>query len=112
MGDDRLSLAFGALADPTRRAILQQLLHGEAAVGELAEPFRISTRAISKHVAVLEAAGLVTRARDRQRRPSRIRLEPLAEIDEWLSAYRERWEARFDRMGENLRRIQAKAEEE
>ena len=81
MESDQLSLTFAALADPTRRAILHQLLRGEAAVGELAEPFHISTRAISKHVAVLEAAGLVTRVRDRQRRPSRIRLEPLTEVD-------------------------------
>ena len=109
MDSDRLSLTFAALADPTRRAILQQLLGGEAAVGELAEPFHVSTRAISKHVAVLEAAGLVTRVRDRQRRPSRIRLEPLAEVDEWLSAYRDRWKARFDRIDNNLARTQAKA---
>lgn len=112
MDSDPLSLTFAALADPTRRAILHQLLSGEAAVGELAEPFQISTRAISKHVAVLEAAGLVTRVRDRQRRPSRIRLEPLAEVDQWLSAYRKRWEARFDRIGQNLARIQAKAKKE
>lgn len=109
MNTDQLSLTFAALADPTRRAILHELLKGEAAVGELAEPFRISTRAVSKHVAVLEAAGLVTRARDRQRRPSRIRLEPLAEVDQWLSAYRERWDARFDRLDQNLARVNAKA---
>jgi DNA-binding transcriptional ArsR family regulator len=112
MDGDSLSLTFAALADPTRRAILHQLLAGEAAVGELAEPFQISTRAISKHVAVLEAAGLVTRVRDRQRRPSRIRLEPLAKVDEWLSAYRNRWEARFDRIDQNLARIQTKGETE
>lgn len=110
MNTDRLSQTFAALADPTRRAILQQLLSGDAAVGELAEPFQISSRAISKHVAVLEAAGLVTRVRDRQRRPSRIRLEPLAEVDEWLSDYRGRWEARFSRINGNLQRLQTKAE--
>lgn len=112
MNSDPLGLTFAALADPTRRAMLHQLLGGEAAVGELAAPFHISTRAISKHVAVLEAAGLVTRARDRQRRPSRIRLQPLAEVDQWLSNFRERWEARFDRIEQNLVRIQAKAERE
>ena len=110
MDSDPLSLTFAALADPTRRAILNQLLHGEAAVGELAQPFDISTRAISKHVAVLEAAGLVTRVRDRQRRPSRLRLEPFAEVEKWLVAYRDRWEARFDRIDQNLARIQTKGE--
>ena len=98
--DARLSLTFNALADPTRRAILHRLLKGEASVGELAEPFDMSTRAISKHIAVLEAAGLVTRARDAQRRPSRIRAEPLAEVDKWLKAYRCLWVDRFQRLGE------------
>jgi DNA-binding transcriptional ArsR family regulator len=101
--DDRLSLTFNALADPTRRAILYRLLKGEASVGELAEPFDMSTRAISKHIAVLEAAGLVTRARDAQRRPSRIRAEPLAEVDEWLKVYRCLWVDRFQRLGEVVR---------
>lgn len=105
---DRLSAIFGALADPTRRAILERLMSGEAAVGELAEPFRMTTRAVSKHIAVLEAAGLVTRARDAQRRPSRIRAEPLAEIDEWLQAYRSLWAGRFQRLGERLHEQQAK----
>src|SRR5438132_830974 len=105
---DRLSATFGALADPTRRAILERLLAGEASVGELAEPFRMTTRAVSKHIAVLEAAGLVTRARDAQRRPSRIRAEPLAEMDEWLQAYRSLWVGRFQRLGERLKEQQRK----
>jgi DNA-binding transcriptional ArsR family regulator len=107
--DDKLSLAFGALADPTRRAILERLLSGEASVGELAEPFQMSTRAVSKHIAVLEGAGLVTRARDAQRRPSRIRVEPLAEIDDWLRMYRRLWTDRFQRLGESLRQQQGKS---
>jgi DNA-binding transcriptional ArsR family regulator len=106
--DDRLSLTFNALADPTRRAILQRLLKGQASVGELAEPFDLSTRAISKHIAVLEAAGLVTRARDAQRRPSRIRAQPLVEIDEWLKVYRCLWVDRFQRLGEVVREQRGK----
>jgi DNA-binding transcriptional ArsR family regulator len=105
---DRLSLAFNALADPTRRAILHRLLEGQASVGELAEPFDMSTRAISKHIAVLEAAGLVTRARDAQRRPSRIRAQPLVEIDEWLKVYRCLWVDRFQRLGEVVREQRGK----
>lgn len=105
---DRLSATFGALADPTRRAILERLMFGEASVGELAEPFRMTTRAVSKHISVLEAAGLVTRVRDAQRRPSRIRAEPLAEVDEWLQAYRSLWAGRFQRLGESLREQQAR----
>jgi DNA-binding transcriptional ArsR family regulator len=106
--DDRLSLAFNALADPTRRAILHRLLKGQASVGELAEPFDMSTRAISKHIAVLEAAGLVTRARDAQRRPSRIRAQPLVEIDAWLKVYRCLWVDRFQRLGEVVREQRGK----
>jgi DNA-binding transcriptional ArsR family regulator len=105
---DRLSATFGALADPTRRALLERLLSGESSVAELAEPFRMTTRAVSKHIAVLEAAGLVTRTRDAQRRPSRIRAEPLAEVDEWLQAYRSLWAGRFRRLGERLQEQQAK----
>lgn len=102
MATDQLSLTFAALADPTRRAILARLLAGEASVAELAEPFDMTTRAVSKHIGVLEAAGLVTRGRDAQRRPSRIRAEPLADIDSWLQAYRRLWNKRFDRMAERL----------
>ena len=105
---DRLTATFGALADPTRRAILERLISGEASVGELAEPFRMTTRAVSKHIAVLEAAGLVTRVRDAQRRPSRIRAEPLAEIDQWLQAYHSLWAGRFQRLGERLQEQQAR----
>ena len=106
--DDRLSLTFNALADPTRRAILHRLLKGQASVGELAEPFDMSTRAISKHIAVLEAAGLVTRARDAQRRPSQIRAQPLVEIDAWLKVYRCLWIDRFQRLGEVVREQRGK----
>ena len=108
MTHDQLSATFGALADPTRRAILERLLKGEASVGELAEPFRMTTRAVSKHIGVLEAAGLVTRGRDAQRRPSRIRAEPLADIDAWLDSYRRLWSSRFRRLDERLARLQQK----
>jgi DNA-binding transcriptional ArsR family regulator len=102
MSRDMLSAAFAALADPTRRAILDRLLVGDASVAELAEPFEMTPRAVSKHVAVLEAAGLLTRGRDAQRRPSRIRAEPLADIDSWLGSYRRLWEDRFDQLAERL----------
>lgn len=91
MSTERITATFAALADPTRRAILERLLESEASIAELAVPFHLTPRAISKHVAVLEAAGLVTRGRDAQKRPSRIRLEPLVEIDDWLGLYRRRW---------------------
>jgi DNA-binding transcriptional ArsR family regulator len=106
MPRDQLSSTFAALADPTRRAILARLATGEASVAELAEPFKMTTRAVSKHIGVLEAAGLVTRGRDAQRRPSRIRGEPLADIDVWLQAYRRLWNARFDRLDERLQTLQ------
>jgi DNA-binding transcriptional ArsR family regulator len=102
MPRDRLSTVFAALADPTRRAILDRLLDGDASVVELAVPFAMTPRAVSKHVAVLEAAGLVSRGRDAQRRPSRIRAEPLADIDAWLQSYRRLWQGRFDRLEERL----------
>jgi DNA-binding transcriptional ArsR family regulator len=103
---DHLSTTFAALADPTRRAILERLLKGEASVVELAEPFNMTTRAVSKHISVLEAAGLVTRGRDAQRRPSRIRAEPLAEVDTWLQNYRSLWNSRFQRLEERLTKLQ------
>ncbi|PCC72203.1 DNA-binding transcriptional regulator, ArsR family [Nannocystis exedens] len=106
MPRDPLSTIFAALADPTRRAILERLRAGEASVVELAEPFALSVRAISKHIGVLEAAGLVTRERDGQRRPSRIRAEPLAHVDRWLEGYRQLWNRRFDRLDERLKRQQ------
>ena len=102
MGSSRelqLSAIFGALADPTRRAILARLAEGEASVGELAEPFSIGVRAISKHVGVLERAGLVARSRDAQRRLSTIEAGSLRDAFEWLENYRALWEARFDRIG-------------
>lgn len=103
---DTMSLTFAALADPTRRAILDRLRHGEASVAELAVPFDMTVRAVSKHIGVLEAAGLVTRGRDAQRRPSRIRAEPLAGIDVWLDDYRALWNSRFDRLDARLKRLQ------
>jgi DNA-binding transcriptional ArsR family regulator len=103
---DQLSSTFAALAGSTRRAILARLLAGEASVAELAEPSKMTTRAVSKHIGVLEAAGLVTRGRDAQRRPSRIRVEPLAGIDRCLQIYRRLWNARFDRLDERLQDLQ------
>ena len=108
MTHDQLSTTFAALADPTRRAILERLLKGEASVGELAEPFHMTTRAVSKHIGVLQAAGLVTRGRDAQRRPSRIRAEPLAEVDAWLENYRRLWHSRFRRLDKRLARLHRK----
>jgi DNA-binding transcriptional ArsR family regulator len=102
---DYLTSTFSALADPTRRAILARLALGEASVAELAEPFEMTVRAVSKHIAVLERAGLVVRGRDAQKRPSRLQIGPLREIDDWLGAYRDLWEKRFDRMEEVLKRI-------
>lgn len=97
-----LDAIFAALADPTRRQILARLTRGEACIAELAEPFHMSPRAISKHVAVLEAAGLVSRSKDAQRRPTRIRVEPFVEVDQWLSDYRRLWNDRFDRLSQRL----------
>ncbi len=97
-----LDTVFSALADPTRRALLARLRRGEASIAELAAPFELTPRAISKHVAVLEAAGLVTRHRDAQRRPTRLRLEPLVEVDRWLDGYRRLWTNRFDRLAQRL----------
>lgn len=102
--ETHLDLAFSALADPTRRAILGRLLEGDASVAELAAPFELSVRAISKHVAVLEAAGLLTKSSLAQKRLSRIQREPLREIDQWLDRYRALWESRLDKMEDLLRR--------
>ena len=102
---DTLSRTFQALADPTRRSILARLKEvGEASVAELAAPFDLTQRAISKHVGVLEEAGLVSRSRDAQRRPSRLRVEPLTEVDRWLEAYRGIWDERFAALGRELER--------
>ncbi len=95
---ERLDATFSALADPTRRAILARLASGEASVMELARPFAMSQPAISKHLRVLERAGLITRGRDAQRRPCRIEAQPLAEANEWLERYRQIWEENFQRL--------------
>ncbi len=99
---DRLDATFAALADPTRRAILARLASGEASVNELAEPFAMTQPAISKHLKVLERAGLISRDREAQRRPSRLEARPLAEATKWLERYREFWEASFMRLDDLL----------
>jgi DNA-binding transcriptional ArsR family regulator len=98
MTADHLNATFAALADPTRRAILARLAAGEASVTELAEPFAMTQPAISKHLRVLERAGLISRGRDAQRRPRRIAARPLAEATEWLEGYRRFWEGSFQRL--------------
>jgi DNA-binding transcriptional ArsR family regulator len=100
---DQLTGTFAALADPTRRAILERLAEGDATVNELAEPFPISVQAISKHLKVLERAGLITRGRSAQLRPSRLQGEPLREAAEWLAHYRQFWQGSFDRLDERVR---------
>ena len=106
---DPLSKTFHALADPTRRAILARLAEGEASVGELAEPFDMSLPAVSKHLKVLERAGLVTRGREAQFRPARIEPKALRGVDAWIEDYRRLWNARLDRLEDYLREIQAGA---
>jgi DNA-binding transcriptional ArsR family regulator len=108
MAADRLSSTFAALADPTRRAILARLALGETSVTELAKPFDISGPAISKHLKVLERAGLIARGREAQWRPCRIEFKALQGIDEWLEEYRRLWAERFDRLDDYLRELQAK----
>jgi DNA-binding transcriptional ArsR family regulator len=98
MATDTLSLTFAALSDPTRRAILARLAHGEATVKELAEPFAMSLPAVSKHLKVMERAGLITQGRKAQWRPCQIDAAPLKEASDYISQYRELWEARFDRL--------------
>src|ERR1700712_464512 len=102
-----LDATFSALSDPTRRAILARLAEGEATVNELVAPFKLSQPAISKHLKVLEKAGLITRARDAQKRPGRIEARPLAEADEWLEVFRKIWEANFDRLDNLLDELKA-----
>jgi DNA-binding transcriptional ArsR family regulator len=104
--DDQLTVVFGALADPTRRAILARLAGGEATVTELAAPFAMSMPAVSKHLKVLERAGLISRGRSAQRRPCRLEAGPLADIAEWVHTYRQFWEGSFDRLDEHLRVLQ------
>lgn len=108
MADDQLSLTFAALADPTRRAILARLADSEATVNELAEPFPISLQAISKHLKVLERAGLITRGRDAQWRPCRLEMAPLETASDWIERYREIWRDRFDRLDQEIKTIQRK----
>ncbi|MDB1087021.1 metalloregulator ArsR/SmtB family transcription factor [Streptomyces sp. ACA25] len=102
---DRLSSTFAALADPTRRAILARLALGEATVNELAEPFEMSLPAVSKHLKVLERAGLITRGRNAQWRPCRLEAAPLGDATAWLESYRAFWEDRFDRLEKHLEQI-------
>jgi len=101
---DKLSLTFAALADPTRRLILTRLTEGEATVNELAEPLPISVQAVSKHLRVLEHAGLITRTRSAQLRPSRLRVAPLKDAADWLGSYQRFWDASFERLDERLGR--------
>ena len=108
MTTDRLSTTFAALADPTRRAILARLALGETSVLKLAEPFDMSLPAVSKHLKVLERAGLITRSRDAQMRPCRIEATALKEADDWLEEYRRLWEERLDRLDDYLRVLQVK----
>jgi DNA-binding transcriptional ArsR family regulator len=107
MTTDRLSSTFAALADPTRRAILARLALGETSVLKLAEPFDMSLPAVSKHLKVLERAGLITRTRDAQMRPCHIDVRALQEADEWLEEYRRLWEQRLDRLDDYLKTLQA-----
>jgi DNA-binding transcriptional ArsR family regulator len=101
---DQLSITFAALADPTRRSILTRLAEGEATVNELAEPFSVSLPAISRHLKVLEHAGLIVRSREAQWRPSRLQADPLDEAVEWMLSRKATWEARIDRLETHLRR--------
>jgi len=111
MSVDRLNSTFAALADPTRRAILARLASGAASVTELAEPFEMSLPAVSKHLKVLERAGLIARGREAQWRPCRLQAGPLGVADEWLEQYRRFWEESFDRLDVYLRELQRKEEE-
>lgn len=104
--ENQLSATFAALADPTRRAILAHLARGEASVTELARPFEMSLPAISKHLKVLERAGLITRGREAQWRPCRLEAEPLKDAADWIEQYRQFWEESFDRLDEYLQELQ------
>ena len=108
MSPDRLSATFAALADPTRRAILARLATGESAVTELARPFEMSLPAVSKHLKVLERAGLVARGRNAQWRPCRLKAGPLKDVADYVEDYRRFWEERFDRLDDYLRELQEK----
>ena len=108
MSADHLSATFAALSDPTRRAILARLTSGEASVTELAEPFDMSLPAVSKHLKVLEHAGLIARSRDAQFRPCRLDAGPLKEVSDWVERYRRFWEQSFERLDDYLRELKAK----
>lgn len=112
MAADQLSATFAALADPTRRAILARLVSGECSVTELAEPFDMSMPAVSKHLRVLEHAGLIARGREAQWRPCRIEAAPLEQAAEWIEQYRHVWEARLDRLGDYLQELKKKKKKE
>jgi DNA-binding transcriptional ArsR family regulator len=105
MTPDRLSATLAALADPTRRAILARLISGEVTVTQLAEPFEISLPAVSKHLKVLERAGLIARGREAQWRPCRLKAAPLKDVADWVEHYREIWEQRFDRLDDYLHEL-------
>ncbi|MBL8817489.1 MAG: winged helix-turn-helix transcriptional regulator [Planctomyces sp.] len=107
MSIDQLSSTFAAIADPTRRAILVRLSRGDAAVKELAEPFRMTLPAITKHLKVLEKAGLIERTRSAQKRPCKLRAKPLQEAASWIDNYRRFWEASFDRLDQYLNEMQS-----
>ena len=109
---DQLSRLFAALADPTRRDIVARLTVGDATVGQLAEPYEVSVQAVSKHLKVLERAGLITRGHTAQYRPASLRARPLGDATQWLSEYRRFWEVNFDRLEEHLRTIQRGATHE
>jgi DNA-binding transcriptional ArsR family regulator len=108
MTPERLNLAFAALADPTRRAILARLASGESSVTRLAAPFEMSLPAVSKHLRVLERSGLITRGREAQWRPCRLQAEPLREVAEWVGGYRRFWEESFDRLDDYLLKLKKK----
>lgn len=110
MEPDTLSATFAALSDPTRRAILARLASGECSVSELAKPFDMSLPAVSKHLRVLERAGLIAQRRDAQWRPCRLEAGPLKDVSEWAEQYRHVWEERFDRLGNYLTELKAKEE--
>jgi DNA-binding transcriptional ArsR family regulator len=112
MPTDQLSATFAALADPTRRAILTRLAEGDATVTDVAKPFPVSLPAISRHLKVLERAGLISRTRSAQSRPSSLRAEPLREATAWMEPYREFWESRMERLDNHLRKIQKGASRE
>jgi len=107
MQSDQLSATFSALADPTRRAILARLAEGETTVTELARPFRMSLPAVSKHLKVLERAGLITQGREAQWRPCRLEAKPLQQASDWVDAYRKFWDQRLDRLEDYIRNLQA-----